>query len=124
MLSLAKLSALASGSDDGEGEETTAPAAAANLVDSVEHQLWAVAAQEGLPRSALEAYGIDREAMRVLTPREVIEVRRLRNHPLAYLSLCSPYPTTNGGHPEWQHTLHTRCFCTFWRRFAGSVGAH
>ena len=71
MLSLSKLSALASGEDD---EDATENAATSALLDSVEHQLNTVAAQEQLPSSALEAIGLDRETMRVLTPREILEL--------------------------------------------------
>ena len=76
MLSLAKLSALASGADEEEESEATmSSAATTRMLDSVDHQLWGVSAQECLPDAALRAYGVeDRASMKVLTPREVIEL--------------------------------------------------
>jgi len=78
MLSMAKLSALASDGDD----DITAP-----ILDSVEHQLITVAAQEQMPRLVLTAHGLldegsgqvegppdDPAKVKVFTPRELIEV--------------------------------------------------
>ncbi len=73
MLSLAKLSALASGDDEVEPSEMSGAAVSA-LVERVEHGLSTVAAQEQLPTAAIEAVGEKRDTMRVLTPREIIEV--------------------------------------------------
>jgi len=62
-LSLAKLAALAG--DDDEREERVA---------GVDQEMCLVAAQEQLPTSVLSQFGFDRESMRVLTPREMIEL--------------------------------------------------
>jgi len=62
-LSLAKLSLLA-----GEGEEE------GGALGHVEKELSLVAAQEQLPDTVLGHYGFDKEAMRVLSPREMIEL--------------------------------------------------
>jgi hypothetical protein len=66
MLALAKLSALASDEQDEH---------IAEAVDSLEHHTNVVTAQEQLPKCILEEYGFEKEAMRVLTPRELIEVQ-------------------------------------------------
>ena len=63
-LSLAKLSALA-GPAGGERDER---------VQELEQEMCLVAAQEQLPTSVLSQFGFDRENMRVLTPREMIEL--------------------------------------------------
>ena len=64
-LSIAKLASLAS----DESEESIS-----SRVDEIEHHLTIVGAQEQLPKIALEEYGFDLESMRVLTPREIIEL--------------------------------------------------
>ncbi len=63
-LSLAKLAALAS----GPGSQTE------EKVASVEQEMCLVAAQEQLPTSVLSQFGFDRDSMRVLSPREMIEL--------------------------------------------------
>lgn len=65
MLSLAKLSALASDWDDNVIE---------SKVNDIEEQLNVVNAQEELPSDVLDSYGFEKESMRVLSPRELIEV--------------------------------------------------
>lgn len=66
MLSLAKLSALASGESDS---------LIAREVEEIEHQMNVLTAQEQLPAHVLDEYGFEKDNMRVLTPREIIEVR-------------------------------------------------
>ena len=63
-LSLAKLAALAS----RPGPQTE------EKIASVEQEMCLVAAQEQLPTSVLSQFGFDRESMRVLSPREMIEL--------------------------------------------------
>ena len=63
-LSLAKLAALAL--DDNEVMD--------EKVAKVDQEMCLVAAQEQLPTSVLSQFGFDRESMRVLTPREMIEL--------------------------------------------------
>ena len=63
-MSLAKLSALAA--DENEASD--------DLINTVEHHLSVITAQEQLPKSVREAFNFDKETMRVLTPRELIEV--------------------------------------------------
>ena len=67
MLSLAKLSALASEEDE---EQVT------GVLDNIEHQMNVIETQEQLPNAILEGLGFERETMRALTPRELIEVWR------------------------------------------------
>ena len=65
MLSLAKLSILAS----DESEDYIA-----QELEEIEHQMNVLTAQEQLPSHVLDEYGFDKETMRVLKPREIIEV--------------------------------------------------
>ena len=67
MLSLAKLSALASEEDE---EQVT------RVLDNIEHQMNVIETQEQLPNAILEGLGFERKTMRALTPRELIEVCR------------------------------------------------
>ncbi len=77
MLSLAKLSALASGGDNDDDEAMDCgDSVVSNILDSVQDQLNIVTAQEQLPSSILEKMGINKESMKVLTPREIIEVSK------------------------------------------------
>jgi len=64
-LSLAKLAILASDVPDQELQ---------SQLDVVEQDMSLVAAQEQLPSSVLGQFGFDRESMRVLSPREMIEL--------------------------------------------------
>ena len=63
-LSLAKLAALASDPSDAKDDK----------IAEVDQEMCLVAAQEQLPTSVLSQFGFDRESMRVLTPREMIEL--------------------------------------------------
>lgn len=65
MLSLSKLSVLASDEPDN---------VIGKKLDELESHLDIVRAQQKLPQSVVEQYGFDEETMRVLTPREIIEV--------------------------------------------------
>jgi hypothetical protein len=65
-LSLAKLTALASGSPSEQVESVLA---------RLDHAASVVIAQEQLPKTVLEAHGFDAKKMRVMSPRELIEVR-------------------------------------------------
>jgi len=64
-LSLSKLAALAS---DASDEDVVAS------IDKIEAETNLILAQEQLPRPVLDSLGFDRENMRVLTPREMIEM--------------------------------------------------
>ena len=64
-LSLAKLTILASGEAEVE---------VARRLDQIENEMKLIAAQEQLPSCVLRQFGFDRESMRVLTAREMIEL--------------------------------------------------
>jgi len=63
-LSLAKLTALACDDDETRGRQLA----------MVEQEMCLVAAQEQLPTQVLGQFGFDRDSMRVLSPREMIEL--------------------------------------------------
>jgi len=63
-LSLAKLSALACDDEDIKAQQ----------LGMVDQEMCLVAAQEQLPTQVLGQFGFDRESMRVLSPREMIEL--------------------------------------------------
>jgi len=64
-LSLAKLSILASGGVEAD---------VSMKLDQIENEMKLIAAQEQLPSCVLRQFGFDRESMRVLTAREMIEL--------------------------------------------------
>lgn len=65
MLSLAKLTVLASGPRSDQVE---------SVLTRLDHAASVVIAQEQLPKIVLEAHGFDAKKMRVMSPRELIEV--------------------------------------------------
>ena len=65
MLSLAKLTALASGSSNDQLEP---------VLSRIEHAMSVVVAQQQVPKQVLEQNGLDPKTMRVMSPRELIEV--------------------------------------------------
>ena len=65
MLSLAKLSALAS--EEADDSISTS-------IDEIETHLHVIKAQEKLPNEALQKLQMKKETMKVMTPREIIEV--------------------------------------------------
>jgi hypothetical protein len=66
LLSLAKLTALASGSGSDQVD---------SVLSRLDHAMSVVVAQEQLPKPVLEANGFDPRSMRVMSPRELIEVK-------------------------------------------------
>ena len=64
MLSIAKLANLCADDDKNENDSL-------NMID---HEMNIISAQEQLPRSILEAYGFESDAMKVLSPRHLIEL--------------------------------------------------
>ena len=69
LLSLAKLSALASGSDSDSLDP---------VLSRIDDAMSVVVAQEQLPKPVLRDSGLTSKIMRVLSPREIIEVKPKR----------------------------------------------
>ncbi len=65
LLSLSKLSALAAGTDT-EGIN--------DFLSNLDEEMNMMVLQDQLPEEVLDEFGLDRKFMRVLTPRELIEV--------------------------------------------------
>ena len=74
MLSLAKLSLLASGADTDQN----------NMVEEINSNLDLVAHQEQLPDVVLNAYGYEFDNLRVFSPSELIKVS-MKRPPVAFI---------------------------------------
>ena len=64
MLSIAKLANLCADDDKNQNDS----------LNTIDHEMNIISAQEQLPRSILEAYGFESDAMKVLSPRHLIEL--------------------------------------------------
>ena len=74
-------------------------------------------------------FGSGSQPFVVAVRRVDVDVCPRRNISSPFCTTSSLHPTTNGGVQKWKlgrnmYALRTRFFCTFWRRFACSVGEY